>query len=167
VKISQICPANILEERQHGESPLQYCQRLATEKSQAKNFPNAIVLAADTIVTQADLVYEKPIDDLDALRILLSLQGTWHEVITAWAIYNCNSLQCIHGHAISGVRFRSLTQNECEAYIQTQEGKDKAGGYGIQGLGAALVSEIRGSYSNIVGLPMEQIIPQLQQHLIF
>ena len=67
------------------------------------------------------------------------------------------------GYIASEVLFRALTQAEIKAYISTQEGKDKAGAYGIQGKGAALVSSIQGSYSNIVGLPIEAILPALQQ----
>ena len=124
------------------------------------------MLAADTIVAKENMVFEKPIDDDDALRILKTLQGTWHEVITAWSLYNTKTKETHANHAISRVLFRSLTHNECVSYVQTGEGTDKAGGYGIQGLGAALVSTIEGSYSNIVGLPIEQIAPILIQYKI-
>lgn len=164
VRIDRIEPADIIEERQSNEEPLVYCQRLAYEKSIAQKFEHALVLAADTIVAKELMVFEKPADDRHALEILQTLQGTWHEVITAWSIYNCNTHEISAGHSISKVLFRALTLAECNAYIKTGEGKDKAGGYGIQGLGASLVSTIEGSYSNIVGLPMEQIIPILHQH---
>ena len=166
VRIHQISPANIVEQRQPDELPLAYCKRLANEKSTAQPFDNALVLAADTIVAKENMVFEKPTDTKDAMRILQTLQGTRHEVITAWSLYNTNTrtIQC--NHAVSRVLFRPLTDNECISYIQTGEGIDKAGGYGIQGVGAALVSTIEGSYSNIVGLPIEQLAPVLQQHNI-
>ena len=167
VPIAGISPANIPEQREASESPLSYCIRLAIEKSKAQSFPNSIVLAADTIVCMQDSVFEKPRDDEHALSMLMSMQGEWHNVITAWAISNCETKELFHGHAISQVRFRILNEQECLAYIDTQEGKDKAGGYGIQGLGSALVATIKGSYSNIVGLPMEDVIPQLRKHIQF
>lgn len=166
VHIDQVSPANILEQRQPQESPIAYCQRLAKEKSVAQSFHDALVLAADTIVAKENMVFEKPIDDADAMQILESLQGTWHEVITAWSLYNTKTQEIHANHAISRVLFRSLTHNECISYIKTGEGADKAGGYGIQGVGAALVSTIEGSYSNIVGLPIEQIAPILKQYKI-
>ena len=166
VHIHLVSPANIIERRQCDELPLNYCRRLAKEKSVAQSFDNALVLAADTIVAKEDLVFEKPIDDEDAMRILTTLQGTWHEVITAWSLYNTKTREIHCDHAISKVLFRPLTHNERVSYIQTREGIDKAGGYGIQGVGAALVSTIEGSYSNIVGLPIEQIAPVLTQYNI-
>ena len=164
VPIHLVSPANIVEQRQLNELPLRYCQRLANEKSIAQSFENALVLAADTIVAKEDMVFEKPIDDEDAFRILKTLQGTWHEVITAWSLYDTKNQKIHKNHAISKVLFRPLTHNECVSYIQTGEGVDKAGGYGIQGVGAALISTIQGSYSNIVGLPIEQIAPVLKQY---
>jgi septum formation protein len=167
VQIHKVSPANIIEKRQPHEDPLAYCQRLAKEKSMAQYFENGLILAADTIVTKEHRVFEKPINEKNALEILQFLQDTWHDVITAWSIYNCKTKQQQSGHAVSKVLFRPLSAQQCISYIHTGEGKDKAGGYGIQGLGAALVSTIEGSFSNIVGLPMEQIIPILyQQQLI-
>ena len=164
VDIDLVSPSNILEERQENESPLVYCQRLSKEKSTAQFFENSLILAADTIVAKDNMVFEKPVDNADAMRILQTIQGTWHEVITAWSIYDTQSREMHSGHSISRVLFRSLSKKECSSYIRTGEGSDKAGAYGIQGLGAALVSTIEGSYSNIVGLPIEQIVPILRKY---
>jgi septum formation protein len=166
VPITMISPANIPEVRRKDETPLVYCQRLAEEKSTVQTFSHALVLAADTIVAQENTVFEKPKDNIHAHQILLQLQGSWHEVITAWSLFDTTKKIIHSGHAISRVQFRPLSQQECSAYIRTGEGKDKAGAYGIQGLGASLVSTIEGSYSNIVGLPMEQIMPILHQYKI-
>lgn len=163
IPIFKIAPANIPEMREETESPLAYCQRLAREKSTTNYFEQALILAADTIVAKEDQVFEKPRNDEHALETLLALQNCWHEVITAWALFDTSNQKLHQGHAISKVRFRPLSQTECLSYIATGEGNDKAGAYGIQGLGSALIDTIEGSYSNIVGLPMEQIVPLLHK----
>ena len=163
INIYKVAPANIPEMRGEEETPLAYCQRLAREKSTTNYFDDALILAADTIVAKGDEVFEKPHHDAHALQTLLSLQDCWHEVITAWALFDTSTQQLHQGHAISKVRFRPLSQAECQSYIATGEGNDKAGAYGIQGLGSALIETIQGSYSNIVGLPMEQIVPLLHK----
>ena len=141
--------------------------RLSEEKSLANRHHNAYVLAADTIVCLDEQVFEKPLNDADAITILSTLSGKWHTVITAWAIAHHpesasqSSVIVARGTTTSEVKFRSLQMAEIKSYIQTGEGRDKAGSYGIQGLGAALVESIRGDYSNIVGLPMGDVIQAL------
>lgn len=165
IKISAIHPPEILELRNPDESPLEYASRLATEKSKAIHHNNAVVLSADTIVCLGNRVFEKPSDDQDAFDILSTLSGGWHNVITAWAISIHPQIAggeairiCHSGSKTSKVRFRSLKEAEIISYIQTGEGRDKAGSYGIQGKGAALVEEISGDFSNVVGLPIKDVM---------
>ena len=167
IQIAAVAPSQIPEERRVNESPLPYTQRLATEKSLARRHQHAYVLAADTIVCLNEHVFEKPKDDVDAENILCQLSGQWHTVITAWAIaFHPQVLTeaphiVAEGTSSSDVKFRALQSAEIQSYIRTGEGRDKAGSYGIQGLGAALVESIRGDYSNIVGLPMTDVIQAL------
>lgn len=173
VEISEIRSSQIPEERMEGEKPLDYCQRLAREKAAAVSEEGYWILAADTIVCLDDLVFEKPVDRADAVRILSFLSGKWHQVISAWTLryypkkgehsQGSSASKEISGFAISDVRFRELKITEVEAYVDSGESMDKAGGYGIQGVGACLVSEIKGSYSNIVGLPLEQVLEIIEK----
>ena len=163
IPIFKVVPSHIEESRQSEESLIAYCSRLAIEKSQALAIHEGVILAADTIVTQGSALFEKPIDDSDAVHILSQLSGKWHTVITAWALYQPHNQQLKHGYTTSDVLFRVLSSQEILSYVHTKEGRDKAGAYGIQGLGAALISSIKGSYSNIVGLPLEAILPELKR----
>ena len=167
ITIAAIRPSNIPEERMQGETPQNYCQRLAIEKARAISQPGCWILAADTIVCSDDLVFEKPSDREDAIRTLSFLSGKWHQVISAWTLRYCakegEEAKEISDFAVSDVHFRKLKRKEIEAYVDSGESTDKAGGYGIQGIGACLVSAIKGSYSNIVGLPLEQVLVALEE----
>ena len=160
IPIAEICPSQIPEVRDPHESPEQYCQRLAFEKAHAIDRPNHCILAADTIVSRADQIFEKPIDQQHAIDMLQQLTNGWHNVYTAWYLRGRRNQ---HGISCSQVCFRDLRLAEIQSYVQTGEGTDKAGGYGIQGLGAALIDRIKGSYSNVVGLPMIEVLAALAQ----
>ena len=144
------------------ESALDYVRRLAHAKARAIDVPGQWVLAADTVVHIEHEVLEKPADDKDATRMLTTLSGRWHQVSTAWCLRFCGENERTQSDTVtSQVRFRSLSTAEVAQYVHTGEGRDKAGSYGIQGLGAALVAEVRGSHSNVVGLPMESVMTVL------
>ncbi len=163
IPIAQVRPANIDETPRPSEAPGAYAARLAREKAEAVLEPGAVVLAADTVVHLDGHLFEKPADIAEACRFLSALQGRWHSVSTGWTL---NPGPGVSGTAISGVvtadvRFRSLSAAAIAAYAATGEGRDKAGAYGIQGLGAALVAEVRGSYSTVVGLPLDPVLAAL------
>lgn len=162
VPLASVRSPDILEQRNRDESPLEYCCRLAREKSHAISEPGLWVLAADTIVLRDEQVFEKPRDASDALRMLTVLAEAPHQVISAWCLRNCDDNHIIEGHSISTVRFRDVRTNELRAYVASGECFDKAGAYGIQGLGAVLIDEIEGSYSNIVGLPLQPVLDALR-----
>ena len=162
VRIASIRSPDIVEQRSTEESPLEYCCRLAREKSHAISEAGHWVLAADTIVVQGEQVFEKPVDASDALRMLSALAESPHQVISAWCLRSCDDNRIIDGHSISTVRFRDVRPNELSAYVASGECFDKAGAYGIQGLGAVLIDEIEGSYSNIVGLPLQPVLDALR-----
>ena len=163
-----IQPSRIAEIRGDEETPITYCQRLAREKSisVASTLPPSkdIVVAADTVVYVDEEIYEKPQDAQDAFRMLSVLSKDWHHVVSAWHICSVDMGFVRSGHCVSDVRFRALRDEEIWSYIKTGQGYDKAGSYGIQGLGAALVQEIRGSYSNIVGLPLADVLNAIREY---
>jgi len=136
--IAQALPTSIPSASDYSSSPLS-----------ALSLP---IIGADTIVVHNNQVLEKPHNQVDAQAMLLSLSGQAHEVITAVAVIHNNTLECIH--VSTQVSFRDIDAQEALRYWQTGEPQDKAGGYGIQGLGAVFVSGIVGSYSNVVGLPL-------------
>ena len=121
------------------------------------------VLGADTVVTQDLLLFGKPRDAADAVRTLRRLAGTVHQVITGIALVRAGSTTA-HLHAdTTRVRFRPLTDEEITDYVATGEPMDKAGAYGIQGIGGTLIEVIYGSYFNVVGLPAERLLNTLEE----
>ncbi|MBU5925070.1 Maf family protein [Enterobacter sichuanensis] len=145
----------IEEKRAEGESAQQYVSRLAREKAQAgvASVPRDLpVLGADTIVILNGEVLEKPCDASHAARMLRKMSGQTHQVMTAVALADRQHvLDCL---VVTDVTFRVLTDDEIAAYIASGEPMDKAGAYGIQGLGGCFVRKINGSYHAVVGLPL-------------
>lgn len=145
---------------EHGEAPADYAARMARIKGAdiAARHPDKIVLSADTIVVQGARILGKPADRQGAMDMLSALAGGWHEVVTGFCVL-CGR------HGISVCRTVStrvhMAHNSPEmlaAYIATGEPMDKAGAYGIQGIGAFLVDEVQGSYTNVVGLPLRSVL---------
>ena len=137
-----------------GETPEAYCTRLARMKALAgtKEYPDDVIIAADTIVVIDGGILGKPSGRDDAVRMLKMLSGREHEVITGVAVA-CGGRVQVHGEH-SGVRFRTLNDEEVSAYVSTGECDDKAGAYAVQGKGSLIVEGIRGDYFNVVGLPL-------------
>lgn len=142
---------------------MDYVQRLAGEKTLAglatvRQLGLAIkpVLGADTIVVSEGKILEKPLNQQQAAAMLQQLSGKTHQVMTAIALATESDLY--RRLSITDVAFRPLNSAEIEAYWHTGEPQDKAGGYAIQGLGAVFVQQIRGSFSGVVGLPIEQLV---------
>ncbi|MDH4383217.1 MAG: Maf family protein [Gammaproteobacteria bacterium] len=134
-----------------------YVARLAAAKAAAGalHAPRALpVLAADTTVVCGEEIFGKPVDRQDGLRMLRLLAGQWHEVYTGVVVATADRQHA--ATVVTRVRFRPLTVEEMAAYWASGEPADKAGGYGIQGLGGALIERIEGSYSNVVGLPLAE-----------
>ena len=142
------------------EPPVAYVERLAREKAQAgrlqllKSIPDGAfcVLGADTAVVLDERILGKPVDEADALAMLMALSGRAHEVLTAIAIIDAG--RCETRVVRSQVRFRNISKQEASLYWASGEPRDKAGGYAIQGLAAVFVTGLNGSYSAVVGLPV-------------
>ncbi|MDM8348246.1 Maf family protein [Pseudomonas sp. sp1636] len=139
------------------ESPCAYVERLARAKAQAglaalADRRDAVVLGADTAVILDGRILGKPLDRDEALATLSALSGREHQVLTAVAL--ASSVKISARVVSSRVSFRLLSRDEIEAYWATGEPRDKAGSYAIQGLAAVFVSQLQGSYSAVVGLPL-------------
>jgi septum formation protein len=150
-----------------GEAATAYVERVALDKARAalERVPPARpapVLAADTAVVIGGTLLGKPVDAADARRMLGLLSGTVHEVFSAVAVISARGESIAVSRTEVG--FRDLGEEEIDAYWATGEPADKAGAYGIQGLGAVFVREIRGSYSGVMGLPLFETAGLLARH---
>ena len=150
----------IREEDHAHEDPARHVVRLARLKalSVAPRVKSGLVLGADTIVVQDGDILEKPGSKADAHRMLRRLAGRRHQVYTGLALVDAASGRRAEGYERSLVKIRRLTDAEIDAYIATGEPMDKAGSYGIQGYGAAIVERVEGCYFNVVGLPLVKLL---------
>lgn len=155
--------AGVDEVRAHNEEAAAYCQRLAREKRDAvvKIAPGCAVLAADTIVVLDGTILEKPSTPEDAVRMLQTLSGREHVVHTAVAV--AGGGRTAEHLALTRVKFRTLGDLEIHKYVATGDPMDKAGAYGIQGDGGALVDSIHGSYTAVAGLPLQEALTMLRE----
>ena len=148
------------------ENPEDYVTRLSTEKalSVSKNLDeDVLVVGADTIVVVDSEILGKPRDEQDASVMLGKLSGRAHHVLTAFSITK-GEYEVLHKHVVgTEVIVKSLEPNEIEGYIKTGEPMDKAGAYGIQGAGAFMIKGIKGSYTNVVGLPLVEVLEALKK----
>ncbi len=176
-----------------GERPIDYTKRMAREKglsamrrmmataypdeqSGRRGFvsgnvpartageePGRWILSADTVVAIDDVLLGKPADEQEAREMILRLAGREHRVVTGFSLLDMRrSKEGLQG-VTTFVRFKRMTRNEVDNYVGMGESMDKAGAYAIQGIGAYLVEEVRGSYTNVVGLPVCQVIEMMQE----
>jgi septum formation protein len=158
----EVRPSHIPEVHAPGEAPVAYAERLAADKARsvAREVPGALVLGADTTVVLDGHLLEKPADAADALRMLRALQGRTHEVVTAVALVADGTVR--RATDVTRVTFRPADDALLEAYVDTGEPMDKAGAYGIQGYGAALVDRIEGDFFSVMGLPVRLVLALLR-----
>lgn len=154
-----VTPSHIPEVRRPGETPTDYAERLARQKAQSVS--GRYVLGADTTVVLRDEMLEKPADAEDALRMLMKLQGRTHQVITAVAVASGDILR--QATDVTSVTFRAADAAMLREYVATGEPMDKAGAYGIQGYGAALVERIEGDFFGVMGLPLRLVLKLLAE----
>jgi septum formation protein len=153
----RIIGADLDETALRGESPLAYVSRLAQAKAtvgweRSRDSDAAPVLAADTAVVLDGRILGKPAGLNDAIAMLLQLSGRAHEVLTAVALRTTGDLKVKVSHSM--VTFRPIDLSEARAYWETGEPSDKAGAYAIQGYAAIFISDLKGSYSGVMGLPL-------------
>ncbi|BBO79698.1 Maf-like protein [Desulfosarcina ovata subsp. sediminis] len=159
----QVIPSSFDEDSVRPKNPSEYVKTLATAKADevASRYPGSWVIGADTIVTINDSILGKPADARQAREMLVRLSGQSHFVYTGYAIV-CKQTNSCHCEAVqTRVQFKALSDAEIDWYIESGEPFDKAGAYAIQGLGTFLVRSIDGSYTNVVGLPVCEVIETL------
>lgn len=164
-------PADVDETVARGEEPDDYVARIAERKLEAvvescrERGQSAACLVADTIVTIDGSVLGKPDSDARAVEMLLGLVGRTHRVLTAYRIeiaaQDVTETQKAGQTVVTEVTMRPASRSEVERYVATGEGRDKAGSYAAQGIGSFLLQGIRGSYSNVVGLPVSEVVTDL------
>ena len=150
---------DIVEGARDAEPPLHYVERIARTKATIgwqrmlqRSLPPRPVLGADTEVVLNDVIFGKPKDDADAVRMLTALSGRKHQVLTAIAL--CWEESTVAEISTSAVTFRAISRDEIDRYVASGEPFDKAGAYAIQGRAATFVQRIEGSHSGIMGLPL-------------
>ena len=167
----EVQPAHVNEDLRPGEEAIAYVVRLAREKalfvlaemsSKGPAAPQVVVLGADTTVTLDGHILAKPKDATDAARMLRMLSGRTHRVITGVAIATAKGVEV--AAEVTGVQFRTLSDEEIATYVASGEPMDKAGAYGIQGLAAKWIPRVEGCYFNVVGLPLALVATMLESN---
>ena len=159
----EVIPSRVDEDRLPVTAPEAYVRTLAEAKADevAARHPEAWVIGADTTVVIGDRILGKPADTDAARRMLERLSGRTHRVHTGFAVHCRRRERRIGATVTTAVRFKELTPEEIDWYLATGEPFDKAGAYAIQGIGTFLVRRIDGSYTNVVGLPVCEVIEVL------
>ena len=150
----RVAPQKIDESLRDGESVVNYVERLSREKAESAlgEFCQSVIIGADTVVVLGDLILEKPKDKAAGTEMLSLLSGRRHLVFTGLTVLYSSLV--ITDVVTTEVSFRDISNEEMELYWKTGEPEDKAGGYGLQGIGGTFVTSIRGSYSGVLGLPV-------------
>jgi septum formation protein len=159
----EIVPSDAREVFDDHLSPLELCQLNAHRKARtvAKKIPDALVLGADTLVFLDRQIFGKPADKAQARAMLLQLQGRTHQVVTGVSLIHLRTYSERIFAVSTDVLFRPLSAEEIDEYLAKINPLDKAGAYAIQEHGELIVSEISGSFSNVVGLPVERVESEL------
>jgi septum formation protein len=160
----KIVPSDATEAFDDYLSPLEICQLNAHRKTRdvAKNFPDALVLGADTLVFLEREIFGKPRDFGEAKQMLAKLQGRTHQVVTGVSLIHLRAHRERIFAVSTDVTFRPLDERQIREYLEKINPLDKAGAYAIQEHGDKIIAEISGSYSNVVGLPMEKLRKELK-----
>ena len=159
----EVMPSDFDESRVDLDTPERYVQTLSHGKAVVigRRYPDCWVIGADTIVVMDGAILGKPEDTAAARRMLQRLSGSTHVVYTGYTICCISKETNLTDVVSTRVTFKHLSDDEIEWYVHTDEPFDKAGAYAIQGMGTFLVKEISGSYTNVVGLPVCEVIGHL------
>lgn len=149
--------SGIEEIPQRGEKPEAVVVRIAREKAlkAASRCRKGLILACDTVVVIDGIILGKPESMSDAMRMLRMLSGRWHRVLSSVCLYDVKREKLVSGYSATKVKFRQMSEAEIRWYVNTGEPLDKAGSYGIQKAGMLFIEKIVGSYTGVVGLPVE------------
>ena len=160
----EVAASDIEEDLANGLPPRKLAEKLSLEKAvaAAKKYPDAVIIAADTIGVFEGNIIGKPHTPAEAVEMLSMLSGKSHLVVTGYTILDTGTEKSVTKSVETKVYLRSLTGVEIEAYVATGEPLDKAGAYAIQGLGALIVEKIEGDYYNVIGLPLSSLMESLK-----
>ena len=161
----EVIPSRVIEDIVQKESPKEHVIRLAEAKARdiASGYPDRWVIAADTIVYINGSILGKPKSREEAMEMLHRLSGQEHWVLTGFSVFHLGEGKSDKEAVQTAVKMKTLSPTEMEWYVQTGEPFDKAGGYAIQGIGSFMIESIRGSYTNVVGLPLCELIQMLNR----
>jgi septum formation protein len=162
-----VLPSGIEEKTRAGETPAELADRLAREKAvdvadRLDSIPAVLVLGADTIVVVEEDVLGKPRDEAHAVELLSRLMGTTHRVMTGIALAWSDGREILSQVVTSEVEMRSATRQELIDYVAVGESLDKAGGYALQGAGRRFVAAVKGSSTNVIGLPIDETLALIE-----
>ena len=160
----EVIPSGVHETFRSGETVHEHVMRLSREKAGevSSRRPGSWVLAADTVVVIDGEVIGKPRTPRDARMMLTRLSGREHTVVTGFTVMHGAGTSCVSDAVESKVLFKTIPDDEIEWYITTDEPYDKAGGYAVQGKAAFFIKEIRGSHTNVIGLPLCEVMEALK-----
>lgn len=166
IEFRTVHPRDVDESHLNGEVPGDYAIRVSLDKAFSvlgDTSEENIIISADTIVTLEEKIFGKPQNEAEAFRTLSTLSSRTHDVITAFSIINGKGTLLHQDFVRTHVTFKSLAPAEIRGYIKTGEPMDKAGSYAIQGAGAFMIDKINGSYTNVVGLPLSNLVDILNK----
>jgi septum formation protein len=165
----RIVAAQVQETPRSGEQPAVFSKRMAQEKARvvSQQHPEDWVLGADTVVSLGKRIFGKPDSLREAKKFLEALNNRTHEVITSFCLINQSLKKGLARSVYTRVTFKHFSRREIDWYLQTGEPLDKAGAYAIQGRGSFLVREIKGSFTNVVGLPLTEVLEALEKNAGF
>jgi len=159
----KVIPSHIEEKDMPGTPEKMACTWAFLKAQEVAKHHSGVIIGADTIVVSGTKILGKPQDETEAKRMLYKLSGNTHRVITGLSLINSQNNHNISEFVESKVTFRIVSEKEMDAYIATKEPLDKAGAYGIQGKGAAFITQVQGCYTNVVGLPISSCVNYLKQ----
>jgi septum formation protein len=161
----EVEPSNYVENMRSKLSPDELARAMSLEKAKvvAGKHKNAIVIAADTFIVFRGKILGKPNTSAEARKMLMSLKGRSHSVITGFTILDTNKNKVLTRSVETVVHIKNLTSEEVDAYVRSKEPLDKAGAYAIQGLGSVIVEKIEGDYFNVIGLPVSVLVEGLKE----
>jgi septum formation protein len=165
----EVEPSDYAEDMHSRLSPDELARAISLEKARAvaSRHKNAIVIAADTFIVFRGKIMGKPNTEAEARKMLMTLRGKSHSVITGFTILDTDENKVLTKSVETIIHIRNLTSKEIDAYVKSKEPLDKAGAYAIQGLGSVIVERIEGDYSNVMGLPLSALAKGLKEFGIY
>ena len=161
----EVEPSNYAEDMHSKLSPDKLARAISLEKARAvaRKHKNAIVIAADTFIVFRGKIMGKPNTEAEARKMLMTLKGKSHSVITGFTIMDTEENKVLTKSVETVIHIKKLTPKEIDAYVKSKEPLDKAGAYAIQGLGSVIVERIEGDYFNVMGLPLSALAESLTE----